>query len=151
MGGRPPGIRRRDLTDGDGRGVGLAVTVAAAGGLLFGYDTGVISGALLFIKPEFGLEELGEQVVVAALLAGALVGALAGGATSDALGRKKTLLGVSVVFLLGALLSALAPNVTTLVVARIVLGLSIGVSSVCVPLYIAEIAPKRAARHGSCR
>jgi sugar porter (SP) family MFS transporter len=125
-----------------GRGVGLAVTVAAAGGLLFGYDTGVISGALLFIKPEFGLGDAGEQTVVAALLAGALVGALAGGAMSDALGRKKTLLGVSVVFLLGALVSAVAPNVTTLVVARVALGLSIGVSSVCVPLYIAEVAPK---------
>ena len=80
--------------------------------------------------------------MVAALLAGALVGALGGGAMSDALGRKKTLLGVAVVFLLGALLSAVAPNVTMLVVARVALGLSIGVSSVCVPLYIAEVAPK---------
>lgn len=127
---------------GKRRGIGLATTVAAAGGLLFGYDTGVISGALLFIKPEFGLGDAGQQVLVSGLLAGALVGALAGGAISDSLGRKKTLLGVAAVFLIGALLSGLAPGLTTLVVARVVLGLSIGVSSVCVPLYIAEMAPK---------
>ncbi|MBW0105493.1 sugar porter family MFS transporter [Pseudonocardia sp. KRD291] len=127
---------------GKRRGIGLATTVAAAGGLLFGYDTGVISGALLFIKPEFGLGDAGQQVLVSGLLAGALVGALAGGAISDSLGRKKTLVGVAAVFLIGALLSGLAPGLTTLVVARVVLGLSIGVSSVCVPLYIAEMAPK---------
>ncbi|MFP5022742.1 sugar porter family MFS transporter [Pseudonocardia phyllosphaerae] len=125
-----------------GRGIGLATTVAAAGGLLFGYDTGVISGALLFIGPEFGLGETGKQVVVGALLVGALVGALAGGTITDALGRRKTLLGVAAVFVIGAVLSGIAPGAVTLVVARILLGLSIGVSSVCVPLYIAEIAPK---------
>ena len=124
------------------RGIGLATTVAAAGGLLFGYDTGVISGALLFLAPEFGLGDAGQQVLVAGLLAGALVGALAGGWISDSLGRKKTLLGVAAVFLVGAVLSGLAPEVVTLVVARVLLGLSIGVSSVCVPLYIAEMAPK---------
>ncbi|TCK26037.1 sugar porter family MFS transporter [Pseudonocardia endophytica] len=124
------------------RGIGLATTVAAAGGLLFGYDTGVISGALLFLAPEFGLGDAGQQVLVAGLLAGALVGALAGGWISDSLGRKKTLIGVASVFLVGAVLSGLAPEVTTLVVARVLLGLSIGVSSVCVPLYIAEMAPK---------
>ncbi|MDN5913725.1 MAG: sugar porter family MFS transporter [Pseudonocardia sp.] len=134
--------RSEDTGTGKRRGIGLATTVAAAGGLLFGYDTGVISGALLFIKPEFGLGDAGQQVLVSGLLAGALVGALAGGAISDSLGRKKTLLGVAAVFLLGALLSGLAPGLTTLVVARVVLGLSIGVSSVCVPLYIAEMAPK---------
>ncbi|MEJ8278683.1 sugar porter family MFS transporter [Pseudonocardia spirodelae] len=135
----------RDGTGQDvrrGRGIGLATTVAAAGGLLFGYDTGVISGALLFLAPEFGLGEAGSQAVVAALLAGALVGALAGGAITDALGRRRTLMGVAAVFLVGAVLSGLAPGTGVLITARVVLGLAIGVSSVCVPLYIAEIAPK---------
>lgn len=126
-----------------GRGIGLATAVAAAGGLLFGYDTGVISGALLFIAPEFGLGEGGQQLIVSGLLAGALVGALAGGAITDALGRRRTLLGVATVFLAGAVLSGLAPGTGTLITARIVLGLAIGVSSVCVPLYIAEIAPRQ--------
>lgn len=129
-------------TGSTGRGIGLATTVAAAGGLLFGYDTGVISGALLFIAPEFGLGDLGQQLLVAGLLAGALVGALVGGAVADAFGRKRTLIGVAAVFLVGAVLSGVAPGPGTLVAARILLGLSIGVSSVCVPLYIAEIAPK---------
>ena len=133
----------RDAATGPrGRGIGLATTVAAAGGLLFGYDTGVISGALLFIAPEFDLGDAGQQLLVAGLLAGALVGALVGGALTDALGRKKTLIGVAAVFLVGAVLSGIAPGPGTLVAARILLGLSIGVSSVCVPLYIAEIAPK---------
>ena len=127
---------------GGRRGIGLATIVAAAGGLLFGYDTGVISGALLFLAPEFGLGDAGQEVLVAGLLAGALVGALAGGWISDSLGRKKTLIGVATVFLAGAVLSGLAPEVVTLVIARVLLGLSIGVSSVCVPLYIAEMAPK---------
>lgn len=129
-------------TGSTGRGIGLATTVAAAGGLLFGYDTGVISGALLFIAPEFGLGDLGQQLLVAGLLAGALVGALVGGAVADAFGRKRTLIGVAAVFLVGAVLSGVAPGPGTLIAARILLGLSIGVSSVCVPLYIAEIAPK---------
>lgn len=129
-------------TGSRGRGIGLATTVAAAGGLLFGYDTGVISGALLFIAPEFGLGDLGQQLLVAGLLAGALVGALGGGAVTDAFGRKRTLIGVAAVFLVGAVLSGVAPGPGTLIAARILLGLSIGVSSVCVPLYIAEIAPK---------
>ncbi|OLL76187.1 Sugar symporter [Pseudonocardia sp. Ae168_Ps1] len=125
-----------------GRGISLATTVAAAGGLLFGYDTGVISGALLFIAPEFGLGEAGQQLLVSGLLVGALVGALAGGAITDALGRRRTLVGVAAVFLLGAVLSGLAPGTGVLLGARVLLGLAIGVSSVCVPLYIAEIAPK---------
>ncbi|SFN07608.1 MFS transporter, sugar porter (SP) family [Pseudonocardia ammonioxydans] len=125
-----------------GRGVGVATAVAAGGGLLFGYDTGVISGALLFVAPEFGLGDGGRQLIVSGLLAGALVGALAGGAITDALGRRRTLLRVAAVFLVGAVLSGLAPGPGTLLAARVLLGLAIGVSSVCVPLYIAEIAPK---------
>jgi sugar porter (SP) family MFS transporter len=127
---------------GSGRSrLGLVATVAALGGFLFGYDTGVISDALLYIGPAFGLGNTGKQVVVAALLLGALVGALLGGRLADGLGRKRTLVGAAVVFAGAAVLAGLSPNVAVLVAARVLLGLAIGASSSCVPLYLAEIAP----------
>jgi len=121
--------------------VGVASTIAALGGLLFGYDTGVISAALLYIAPAFGLATGMKQVVVASLLLGAIAGALSGGPVVDRLGRKRTLLLVSAVFTVGALLSAAAANVEVLIAARVLLGLAIGASSLVVPTYIAEIAP----------
>jgi sugar porter (SP) family MFS transporter len=119
----------------------LVTAVAALGGFLFGYDTGVISDALLYIAPAFGLGDTGQQVVVAALLLGALVGALVGGRFADAVGRKRTLVGAAIVFAIAALIAAFAPNVAVLVGARVLLGFAIGVSSAAVPLYLAEIAP----------
>lgn len=121
--------------------LGLATSIAALGGFLFGYDTGVISDALLYIGPAFGLGDTGKQVVVAALLLGALVGALLGGRLADGLGRRRTLVGAAVVFAVGAVLAGLSPTVGVLVAARVLLGLAIGASSSCVPLYLAEIAP----------
>ncbi len=126
-----------------GRGAVVGSTVIAAlGGLLFGYDTGVISAALLYIAPEFDLGAGMQQVVVSALLLGAVAGALGGGPVVDRLGRRRTLMLVSATFTLGALLAAFAPDVTTLITARTVLGLAIGASSFIVPAYIAEIAPQ---------
>ncbi len=127
---------------GAGRGTIIgASTIAALGGLLFGYDTGVISAALLYIAPAFGLSTGMKEVVVASLLLGAVAGAMSGGPVVDRLGRKRTLLLVSAVFTAGALLSAVAVNVLMLIVARVVLGVAIGASSLVVPAYIAEIAP----------
>ena len=127
---------------GAGRGTIIgASTIAALGGLLFGYDTGVISAALLYIAPAFGLSTGMKEVVVASLLLGAVAGAMSGGPVVDRLGRKRTLLLVSAVFTAGALLSAVAVDVAMLIVARVVLGLAIGASSLVVPAYIAEIAP----------
>ncbi|MBY6362497.1 sugar porter family MFS transporter [Rhodococcoides corynebacterioides] len=120
----------------------LAASVAALGGFLFGYDTGVISAALLYITPEFGLSETGQQIVVASLLLGAMAGVLVGSPLVDRIGRKLTLLFTSAVFALGAVAAALAMSVEMLVVARVVLGVAVGASSVVVPTYIAEIAPK---------
>ena len=131
-------------TAGQRRGrsrLGLVTTIAALGGFLFGYDTGVISDALLYIQPAFDLSDTGAQVVVSALLLGALVGALIGGRMADGLGRRRTLVGAAVVFAGAALLAAFSPGVTLLVVARVLLGLAIGASSSVVPLYLAEIAP----------
>jgi sugar porter (SP) family MFS transporter len=116
--------------------------IAALGGFLFGYDTGIISAALLYIAPEFHLSDTMQQVVVASLLLGAIIGVLIAGPVADNAGRRRSLLGIAVIFALGALGSGLAPGTSVLVVARFVLGLAIGAASLVVPAYIAEISPK---------
>src|SRR4051795_11535318 len=116
--------------------------IAALGGFLFGYDTGVISGALLYIKPEFHLGNFGQQAIVASLLLGAVVGALASGPITDALGRRRVLLVAAALFAAGAVASALSPSAGALVAARFVIGLALGASSTAVPLYLAETSPK---------
>jgi sugar porter (SP) family MFS transporter len=120
-----------------------SAAVAALGGFLFGFDTGIISGALLFIKQEFGLSAGLQQLVVGSLLLAAVVGALLGGPITDAWGRKKTLILAALIFGVGALVASFSPNVAVLVVARVLLGLAIGIASMIVPVYIAEIAPPR--------
>lgn len=141
MGTAQPG-RRAGAGGSTGRGAIIGASVIAAlGGLLFGYDTGVISAALLYIAPAFGLSDGMQQVVVASLLLGAIGGAVGGGPIVDHYGRKRTLVAVSAVFTIGAVLAAAAPNAVLLIVARVLLGLAIGTSSLVVPTYIAEIAP----------
>ncbi len=125
------------------RSLALPVLFAALGGLLFGYDTGVISGAILFISRDFGLRLATEEFVVSAVLAGATLGGALGGLLADAVGRRKTLIGAAALFVLGAVLAAVAPDVGILVVARLIVGLAIGCASLVAPLYIAEIAPAR--------
>lgn len=130
------------------RFVNVAAGITATGGLLFGYDTGVISGALLFIRQDFApLSPLMEGVIVSFLLVGAVVGALSGGPLSDRFGRRPTALLAATIFAVGALIVALTPNVALLVFGRFVLGLGVGIASMIVPLYIAEIAP--ASRRGA--
>ncbi|MDA3629008.1 sugar porter family MFS transporter [Saccharopolyspora oryzae] len=121
-------------------GVFGAAAISALGGFLFGYDLGIISAALLYITPQFQMSEIGQQVVVAAMLAGAIVGALTGSPLTDRIGRKRTLLVLSAVAAVGAVACAAAPGFGALVVARLVLGIAIGATSSCVPAYIAEIA-----------
>lgn len=118
-----------------------AAALAAVGGLLFGYDTGVISGALLFLRKAFHLSHTAQEVVVSVVLLGALVGALAAGRLTDRFGRRTTLLATSLVFIVGALLCAAAPTVDWLIAGRLVVGVAIGLASTAVPVYISEIAP----------
>ncbi|MCB1259943.1 MAG: sugar porter family MFS transporter, partial [Acidimicrobiales bacterium] len=118
--------------------VGL-VTILA--GLLFGYDQGIISGALQFIQQDFGLSQLLTEVVTSWVTLGALVGALLAGGLADKLGRRLTLILAGALFLAGALLSGLAPGTAVLVLGRLVIGFGVGVASVAAPLYAAELAP----------
>ncbi|OGT53723.1 MAG: MFS transporter [Gammaproteobacteria bacterium RIFCSPHIGHO2_12_FULL_41_15] len=121
----------------------LVAAVAALAGILFGYDTGVISGAILFIAPHFHLSPAWTGFTVSAVLFGALIGSLMGGRVADYIGRRKLLIITAIVFLVGTIGSAWADNVWMLVLGRIVVGLAIGIASFVAPLYISEIAPPR--------
>jgi sugar porter (SP) family MFS transporter len=126
------------------RHVAVSAAITALGGLLFGYDTGVVSGALLFIKKDFGgLSSFQQELVTSLLLVGAIVGALAAGRISDWIGRRRTVLITALVFIVGVLLAAFTPTYPTLLVARIIIGLAVGSASMVVPLYIGEIVPPR--------
>ena len=119
----------------------LAAAFAALGGLLFGYDTGVISGAELFIRKDFTLSTFALEVIVSGVLAGAAVGALGGGRLADLFGRRKLLIATAIIFAAGAIFCAAAQSPLMLVVGRIIVGLGIGLSSSTVPVYISEVAP----------
>ncbi|RPA12693.1 sugar porter family MFS transporter [Gordonia sp. OPL2] len=129
-------------TASSGRFLTKLTVIATLGGLLFGYDTGVISGALLYMKDDLALTSFTEALVVSSLLfPGAAFGALFGGRIADRLGRKRTLLLCGAIFLVGALACALAPSVAAMVIARIILGFGVGAAAVTCPLYLAEMAP----------
>jgi MFS transporter, SP family, major inositol transporter len=116
--------------------------ISTLGGLLFGYDTGVISGALLYMKEDLALTPFTEALVVSSLLfPGAAFGALLGGKLADTLGRKGSLLVCAGLFLVGATICALAPNVGIMTAGRILLGFGVGAAAATCPLYLAEMAP----------
>ncbi len=123
------------------RRLGQIALIATAGGLLFGYDTGVINGALDPMSADLGLSVSAEGVVTASLLVGAALGAVAAGRLADALGRRRTLLVLAVLFFAGAVGSVIAPNLAFMLVMRFLLGLAVGGASVTVPVYLAELAP----------
>ena len=120
---------------------GFIYFFGALGGLLFGYDTGVISGAILFISKQLTLTKWQEGWVVSAVLVCAILGAAVIGPMSDRFGRKKLLLLSSIIFLVGAVWSGLAPDFAHLVASRIVLGLAVGGASSLIPTYLSEMAP----------
>jgi SP family galactose:H+ symporter-like MFS transporter len=121
----------------------FAVAVAALGGLLFGYDTGVISGAILFIKNQFVLSATMEEIVVSSVLVGAVAGAALGGALTGRYGRRGLIILAGIIFTVSALGTAAAPTVAWLIVARIVSGVGIGIASFISPMYIAELVPAK--------
>jgi sugar porter (SP) family MFS transporter len=117
------------------------VFIATLGGLLFGYDTGVINGALGPMSVDLGLTSVTEGLVTSVLLIGAAIGALVGGKIADSRGRRYSLVRLAVVFFIGALGTVLAPNLGVMLVSRFILGLAVGGASVTVPVYLAELAP----------
>ena len=119
----------------------FVAAVASLGGLLFGFDTGVISGALLFIKNDFVLSATMQGVVTSMVLVGAVGGASVGGTLTDRFGRKPIIIVMAGLFVVGSLLSAAASAVWMLLVARLILGVAIGVASMLTPLYLSEVAP----------
>ena len=121
----------------------LIVGIAALGGLLFGYDTGVISGALLFIRTDFALSAGMQGLVAGIALAGAAVGAAFAGGLSDRFGRRMVIFFTGLIFIVGSLVAALAPEVSLCLSGRLLVGVGIGVASMLTPLYLAETAPAR--------
>jgi MFS family permease len=113
----------------------------ALGGLLFGYDTGVISGAILFIEKQMHLDAWQQGWVVSAVLLGAMLGSVIIGPSSDRFGRKKLLLLSAIIFFLGSIGSAFAAGFWTLILSRIILGMAVGAASALIPTYLAELAP----------
>jgi SP family arabinose:H+ symporter-like MFS transporter len=118
-------------------------TAAALGGLLFGFDTGVISGTIHFIKIEFNLNAYQEGFAVSNLMIACVIGALLAGPIADWAGRKKILILCAVLFTVSAILSALPRSFTELVIARFIGGMGVGMASVVSPMYIAEISPAK--------
>ena len=123
--------------------VRTVMITATFGGLLFGYDTGVVNGALPFMaaQDQLNLTPQLEGFVVSALLVGAAIGSVTGGRIADAMGRRKMILILAVIFFGAAMGCTLAPSVHVMVPCRFLLGLAVGGASVTVPVYLAEVSP----------
>jgi sugar porter (SP) family MFS transporter len=130
-----------ELQKGSAHSVYLPAMVAAIGGLLFGFDTAVINGAIVFIKQQFGLSDSQTEIAASSLLLGCVVGASIAAFTSDRFGRKRVLLGAAAMFTLSSIGAALPRNLIEFSGARVLGGVAIGIASTLSPLYIAEISP----------
>ncbi|MFX4270661.1 sugar porter family MFS transporter [Propionibacteriaceae bacterium Y1685] len=127
--------------------------VAALGGLLYGYDTGVISGTLIQIAADFGIEDQGsilgmtvpghniQEMITAAILLGAVIGALSAGPFANRFGRRWTIITVAIIFAVGVILAGVSPDPLTMIGSRLFLGLAVGGCTQTIPTYIAELSP----------
>jgi sugar porter (SP) family MFS transporter len=115
--------------------------IAGLGGILYGFDMGIIAAALVFVRSTFNLSPQMEEIVVSVVLVGAMLGALCGGVIADRLGRRSTLVWGGMIFIAGSVLAPWSPNVLTLIFARALLGVAIGFTSVTAPVYVSELAP----------
>ena len=127
--------------------LGLIAVIATFGGLLFGYDTGVINGALEPMRADLGMTATTEGIVVSILIFGAAIGAIVGGKLSDVRGRRHNILMLAIIFMIGTLGCVLAPSWQVLAVFRFILGLAVGGASATVPVYLSQISPDE--RRGS--
>jgi MFS transporter, SP family, galactose:H+ symporter len=121
----------------------LVAGVAAIGGMLFGYDIGVISGAENLLKAKWHLSAGSEELAVSAVLIGAIIGGVFAGKLADTISRRYALMALAAVYAVGAVATALAPSLLLFVIFRIVVGVAVGASSMIVPTYIAELAPRQ--------
>ena len=121
----------------------VIAVVASLGGLLSGFDTGVVSGALLFINETWTISPFEQGWIVSAAIVGAVIGAAMNGSLSDIYGRKKIIVATGVIFALGSLMCAYATTPYWLIAARVVIGLAVGMVNFVVPLYLSEIAPQK--------
>ncbi|KAG0728729.1 Proton myo-inositol cotransporter [Chionoecetes opilio] len=119
----------------------LLTFLSAIGGFLFGYDTGVVSGAMLIIRDDFKLNTLWHELIVSATIGAAMLASLGAGAATDRYGRRLVILSASLVFLVGAVVMGAAPEKVTLLVGRIIVGIGIGLASMVVPVYLSEVSP----------
>lgn len=125
------------------RSVYIATTVASIGGLLYGYDLTVVSGAVLFIKKQFHLSPFLEETTISIALLGAMIGAFSGGFVIDKIGRRKIIIIAALVSIMGEIISSIGLNVLWVIIGRAIVGFGFGIISFSVPLYISEIAPVR--------
>lgn len=121
--------------------IGISAIIAALAGLLLGFDTGIISGALLFIQKDFPVTTLMKEFIVSSVLAGAMAGTISCGRLTDLLGRRSIMLVIAVLFMIGTLLATFATDIQAILTGRLVIGFAIGIGSYAAPLYIAEISP----------
>lgn len=121
--------------------LGVITLVAALGGFLFGYDTGIISGALMFIQQTYPMNTFMQELLVSSVVFGALLGALASGRLADYYGSRQMLIYMAVTFIAGTAITVLATNVTTIILGRLMIGVAIGITSYLSPLFISEMAP----------
>jgi sugar porter (SP) family MFS transporter len=115
--------------------------IAGLGGILYGFDMGIIAAVLVFVRQSFALSTRMEEIIVSVVLVGAMSGAVAGGSIADCIGRRSTLAWGGIIFLFGSLLAFWSPDVMILIVARGLLGIAIGFTSVTAPVYVSEMAP----------
>ena len=121
----------------------VVALIGALGGMLFGYDTGAISGAILYLKQQFALSSTQQEVVTSIALAGAALGAAVGGPLADRYGRRGVIIANAAMFIVGSLATAFAQNVPWLIAGRLFIGAAIGIASFVAPLYLSEIAPAK--------
>jgi sugar porter (SP) family MFS transporter len=117
--------------------------IAGLGGILYGFDMGVIAAALIYVRDTFHLSTMMQEVLVIAVLIGVMIGALVGGTIADRIGRRKTLIAGAILFIVGSVIAPLSPDVAVLFIARTLLGIAVGFTSVTAPVYVSELAPPK--------
>ncbi len=121
----------------------LVMAIAGLGGILYGYDLGIISGALLFMKNDLSLAPSEMSLIVAAVLGGGSLATLVGGPFADRFGRKVTILVSGAIFIIGVVIVTVATNFVSVLVGRLVQGIGVGFITIVIPLYIVEVVPSK--------